>query len=259
MTRSTRSSSWPRRRIKPVAADDAVGALLLLQLRILFDAVERHFRRAAKHRKHRAVFQKVDGVIAPFAGRDHAAIEIENAIEFAAVEGDLIEKIDGSGLVARRGAAPGELAWIDFAGTELMRRLLFSIVDDRAARARGQDLPAGIKDVPAGIETFPQALSTSKLGKKGRIFDHELVNSAHNNALFWSIAGHEALRYMDRCLKARSGDLRIPQPPSPPGVSRPGQFGSVELQVALDSIPNSNPQVFGPARRRPVFFMRSRE
>ena len=98
--------------------DHAVGALALLELRIFFDAIQRHFRGAAEHRKHRAVFQEVDGVIAPFAGCDHAAVQVENAVEFAAVESDLIEKIHGGARTSHRGSTPGELAGIDIAGTD---------------------------------------------------------------------------------------------------------------------------------------------
>src|SRR5205807_4623802 len=43
--------------------DDAVRALLARKLRIFLDAVDRHFRRTAEHRAHRAVLQAIDGVI----------------------------------------------------------------------------------------------------------------------------------------------------------------------------------------------------
>ena len=66
--------------------DHAVHALLAREPGIFFDAVDRHFRSAAEHREHRAVFQEVDGVVAPFAVGDHAAVEIEDAVEFEAIE-----------------------------------------------------------------------------------------------------------------------------------------------------------------------------
>src|ERR687897_2086463 len=73
---------------QPGGGDHAIGALSAGEARVLLDAVERDFGGAAKYRKHRAVFQKIDGVIAPLAGSDHAAIEAQDAVEFAAVEGD---------------------------------------------------------------------------------------------------------------------------------------------------------------------------
>ena len=42
-----------------------------------FDPVERHLGGAMEHREHRPVAQKCDRVVAPFAGGDLAAIEIE--------------------------------------------------------------------------------------------------------------------------------------------------------------------------------------
>jgi hypothetical protein len=70
--------------------DHAVSSLPAFQFWILFDAINRHFGRATEHRKNSPVFQKIDGVVAPFASGNFAAIEVENAIEFAAAEGHLI-------------------------------------------------------------------------------------------------------------------------------------------------------------------------
>src|SRR5664279_4985149 len=94
--------------------NDAVGALAARQLRIFLEAVERNLGGAAEHREHRAIFHEVDGVIAPFAGGDLAAIKIENAIELAAAECDVL----GGGWATCRGSAPEGLARIDIAGTE---------------------------------------------------------------------------------------------------------------------------------------------
>src|SRR5688572_23450999 len=93
----------PRRR------DHAIGALLAREPRIFFDAVERHFGGAAENGKHRAVFQKINRIIAPLAGCDHAAIEAENTVEFAPAEGDL------PGDDASTGLAPALLARFGFA------------------------------------------------------------------------------------------------------------------------------------------------
>src|SRR5262245_33222738 len=60
---------------QPGGRDHAVGALAARQLWIFLDAVERNFAGAAEHRKHSAVAEKVDGVIAPLAGSDLASIE----------------------------------------------------------------------------------------------------------------------------------------------------------------------------------------
>src|SRR5437016_6444250 len=67
----------------------AVGTLPARQPRIFLDAIERHFGGATEDGKHRAVFEKINRVIAPLSGCDHAAIEAENAVELAAAEGDL--------------------------------------------------------------------------------------------------------------------------------------------------------------------------
>src|SRR5918994_7085835 len=78
---------------QPGGGDHAIGALSAGEARVLLDAVERDFGGAAKYRKHRAVFQKIDGVIAPLAGSDHAAIEAQDAVEFAAVAGDAAPRL----------------------------------------------------------------------------------------------------------------------------------------------------------------------
>src|SRR3954454_2377946 len=88
--------------------DHAVHALLARELRIFLDAIERDFGGAAEYRKHRAVLQEIDGVIAPFAVGDHAPVEVQDAIEFQAVEGNSMWHWARSG-GARRCAA---LAWI---------------------------------------------------------------------------------------------------------------------------------------------------
>jgi hypothetical protein len=67
----------------------AVGALTALEPRIFLDAVDRDLAGMTKHRKHRAVVEEINCVIAPLAGRDLAAIETKNAIKFAPAEGNL--------------------------------------------------------------------------------------------------------------------------------------------------------------------------
>ena len=114
-TRIERSSAQHAIELVAAAHDQAgrrnhaVGALAARQPRIFLDAVDRDFRGAAEHREHRAVLEKIDGVIAPFAGGDHAAVEAENAVELAPVEGHLT----GGG--GRSKLAPAPLARFDFA------------------------------------------------------------------------------------------------------------------------------------------------
>src|SRR5437879_8372725 len=88
--------------------DHAVHALLAREARIFLDAVDRNLGGAAEYRKHRTVFQKVDGVVTPFAIGDHAPIQIEDTVEFETIERDTIRRWDCSG-GARHCAA---LAWI---------------------------------------------------------------------------------------------------------------------------------------------------
>ena len=85
-------------------------ALLAREARILLDPVERDLGRAAEYRKHRAVFQKIYRVIAPFAGSNHAAIEAENAVEFTPGE-SYFSGDDG----VTAASAPALLARIGFA------------------------------------------------------------------------------------------------------------------------------------------------
>jgi hypothetical protein len=82
--------------------------LLAGEPRILLDAIERDFGGAAEHRKHGAVLQEVDGIVAPFAVGDHAAVEIENAIEFEAVERDTVRR----GIRSGRPRRCAKFAWI---------------------------------------------------------------------------------------------------------------------------------------------------
>src|SRR5256885_17255709 len=77
--------------------DHAVHALLAREPWIFLDAVDRNLGGAAEYRKHRAVFQKVDGVVAPFAIGDHAPIQIEDTVEFETIERDTIWRWDCSG------------------------------------------------------------------------------------------------------------------------------------------------------------------
>src|ERR1700719_3033532 len=90
--------------------DDTVNPLLARQPRILFDAVEWNFRGAAEDREHRAVAQEIDGIVTPLAVGDHAPVQVQDAIEFEAIERHPAWQGTRSG-IARRCA---ELTWIGF-------------------------------------------------------------------------------------------------------------------------------------------------
>src|SRR3984957_10314366 len=95
---------------QPGRRDHAIEALLTREPRIFFDAIDRHFGSAAEYREHRAILQKVDGVVAPLAIGDHAPVQIQNAIKFETIECYPARQRTRSG-ITRRCAA---LAWIGF-------------------------------------------------------------------------------------------------------------------------------------------------
>ena len=98
---------------QPGRRDHAVDALLARQPRIFFDSVDRNFGGAAEHREHRAVSEKIDGVVAPLAVGDHAPVQIQNAIEFETIERHPARQRSRSG-IPRRCAI---LAWIGYPPT----------------------------------------------------------------------------------------------------------------------------------------------
>lgn len=72
-------------------ADQRPHPLLAPQSRSLFYAIFRTFRGTAKDAKDCGIAAEVDGIIAPFTGGDHPAIEIEYLGQFSLVKADLIE------------------------------------------------------------------------------------------------------------------------------------------------------------------------
>jgi hypothetical protein len=64
----------------PGRRDNAVGALAPAKPGVLLNAVDRHFAGAAEHRENRAIFKKIDGVIAPLAGGNFAAVKPQEPI-----------------------------------------------------------------------------------------------------------------------------------------------------------------------------------
>src|SRR6266404_2057723 len=95
---------------QPARRDHAVNALLAREPRIFFDAIDGNFGSAAEHREHGAVFEKVDGIVAPLAIGDHAPVQIQNAIEFEAIERHPAWQSTRSGIASRCAI----LAWIGF-------------------------------------------------------------------------------------------------------------------------------------------------
>ena len=71
-----------------VHADHKIHTLLGRQIRTLFDAIQRVFRRSSKDRKNCRVLQVRNAVVAPFAARDHPAVSRKNYAQFGSVEAD---------------------------------------------------------------------------------------------------------------------------------------------------------------------------
>ena len=73
---------------QPGGRDHAVGALLARQPRDFLDPVEREFAGAPEDREHRLFAPEIHGVVAPFAGRHLAAVDVQDVTQFLEIEGD---------------------------------------------------------------------------------------------------------------------------------------------------------------------------
>src|SRR5262249_49465409 len=73
---------------EPACPNHAIGALAAGKPRILLDAIEGNLAGVPEHGKYRLFAPEIDGVIAPFAGRDLAAADPENFVELLAGEQD---------------------------------------------------------------------------------------------------------------------------------------------------------------------------
>src|SRR5262249_80193 len=221
--------------------DYAVGALPARQLRIFLDAVDRNLAGTTKHREHRAVLQEVDGIVAPFAGGDLAAIEAENAIELAPVESHAAHGGEGRGA---RGLAPLELARLGIAVAHAAPPPSIVIPagrDDRAGRGRGQEV-AGRCAAAAGncdIIAFGS---------------HGFVNGFIMLPNCGPARANLKWEEKDCCLRARSAsERRISQPPSPRSSGRVGpnrrdaRGGPTRLRLRGSSSYGSTPTTFRPA------------
>src|SRR5580700_8625195 len=135
----------------------AVGALAPAEPRIFLDAVDGNLRGAAENRKHRAVFEKIDGVITPFAGGDHAAVKAENAVELTPAEG---HHTRGGG---RSKLAPAPRARFDFADIHPAPPLSSSL-HDRAGRRRRQEPPSRQMAGNLSTKTRRQAADAHRRG-----------------------------------------------------------------------------------------------
>src|SRR6185312_17050514 len=85
----------------PARRDHRESALAARELRHLGDLEERHLAGAAEYGEHGTVRKMVDGVVAPFAGSDHAAIDAQDLVEFPAVEGDRHFEMAPTGVLER--------------------------------------------------------------------------------------------------------------------------------------------------------------
>ena len=74
-----------------------VLALLVPELGVLLNHVERPLGGALVDREQRPVLEEIDGVIAPLASGDFASIQIEDAVELAPVEGNSVCGGEGVG------------------------------------------------------------------------------------------------------------------------------------------------------------------
>ena len=93
----------------------------MAQLRPLLDTIERHLGGALKHGKDRSLAPCADGIVAPFAGRDLAAVDAQDCAEFLAVEHDLFVPL---ARLRRRIARLG-IPWRGaFAATEKLYRVV---------------------------------------------------------------------------------------------------------------------------------------
>src|SRR5262249_32156054 len=73
---------------KPGCGNNGIGALLARVPGGLDDLEKRRLAGAAEHREHGPVGEPVDGIVAPFIGGDHAAVEPQDLVELFALEAD---------------------------------------------------------------------------------------------------------------------------------------------------------------------------
>src|SRR5207249_3228811 len=100
--------------------------------------IDRYFRRSAEDGKDGAIPEEIDGVVAPFAGGDHAAVEAEDARQLAAVEGDAVA---GGGGGKNAALAPAGLTRFGFAeGHAAPPCWAMLITNDRAGDAAPQEV-----------------------------------------------------------------------------------------------------------------------
>ena len=65
--------------------DHRIHALFVAKQGPLLHAIERHLAAAAENGEHGGIVAEIERVIAPFAGGDHASVDIENLVQFAPV------------------------------------------------------------------------------------------------------------------------------------------------------------------------------
>ena len=95
--------------LQDVAAggDNLVHALFARQCRVLLHIEHRHFTGAPEDRKHSAVLQMIDRIIAPFSSCHLETVDSQNGFQLSPIERDLLvvglDARDGRGGSSRRG------------------------------------------------------------------------------------------------------------------------------------------------------------
>ena len=73
----------------PGLPDQGPHALAMAEPRAFFDPKFGTFGRPAESRKGRGVATKIDGIVTPMARRYHAAIKVQNPLQFRSIETNL--------------------------------------------------------------------------------------------------------------------------------------------------------------------------
>src|SRR6185295_8943436 len=95
--------------------NDRICALSPTKCCILFDAIERHFGRPPENRKHRAVLQEGDCIIAPLAGCDFSSIQFEDSHQLTTIESYLGRRFRTGRLGRSASSASRKRYWFDIA------------------------------------------------------------------------------------------------------------------------------------------------
>ena len=126
--------------------DDRIGALPARKSRLLDDAVERHFGGAAEDREDRLLAELVDGVVAPLAVGDLAAIDLQDLVEFPRLKrigASVVFRLIGGGRSSCARPPKGSLSSPSLMAPPLSSSAVMIVPFAREARPRmGDSLPA---------------------------------------------------------------------------------------------------------------------